>query len=596
MGRVVRREACPKCREAGMDSKGDNLAVYDDGSTYCHAGHGRIGGRMKSEEPEKYPVSGLSLSDCMAFPIAGDAKRKLKPETIKAFNLRAVYDETTGECKRVYYEYTDADHKPTGYKIRNLPKKFSVAGKIQGLYGKQAAFGGKGLFITEGEEDAHAIHSLLLSSTRYAGYDVVSIPNGANIEGKLDAAILADESFIRRYGTVYLALDNDLPGRATRERLAGWLSLFVPNIYLVDFPLKDASECWMAGDLVGMQGGIINAKVFTPDGIINGADISIEDMLRPKPAGFSTPFPDFDNKHKGLRKGEIITICAGSGVGKSTLVKELGFHLVTNHKLKVCHIALENVVEEIAASYVAMYNDVPVPRFMSDPDCIPRAKVEEAMDATVRNMYFFKHFGSIDTKKFQEKLMYYARIGVDFIILDHLSMVISGSEDQNERKQIDKVMTDLATMVVETGVGLINVVHLKRKETGKEKGFNEGGSISLSDLRGSAALEQLSWSVVGLERNQQADDGSEDYSLIRVLKNRTWGFLGKGGRVRYSHETGRMLPVAELTEEVHSVHEEAEVVEAGEAPSTATKEPSSEALSPSGIHSFIEEECLKASS
>jgi twinkle protein len=164
-------------------------------------------------------------------------------------------------------------------------------------------------------------------------------------------------------------------------------------------------------------------------------------------------------------------------------------------------------------------------------------------------MYFFNHFGSIDTAEFKSKLMYYARSGVDFIILDHLSMVISGSDVQNERKEIDKIMTDLASMVVNTGVGLINVVHLKRRESREAgKSLNEGGNVSLTDLRGSAALEQLSWAVIAMERDQQALDGSEDYAFLRVLKNRTWGFTGRAGRVKYVHSTGRLLHAPEEPE------------------------------------------------
>jgi twinkle protein len=141
-----------------------------------------------------------------------------------------------------------------------------------------------------------------------------------------------------------------------------------------------------------------------------------------------------------------------------------------------------------------------------------------------------------------EKIRYYARIGVDYIILDHLSMIVSGLDSQNERKDIDKIMTDLASTVVETGVGLINVVHLKRQGSDSES-YNTGGEVGLTDLRGSAALEQLSWNVIAMERNQQAEDGEEDYSTLRILKNRLWGSTGKAGKVRYDHATGRLLPV-----------------------------------------------------
>lgn len=37
MGRIVAYEACPRCRENYRDTRGDNLAVYDDGGKHCFA-------------------------------------------------------------------------------------------------------------------------------------------------------------------------------------------------------------------------------------------------------------------------------------------------------------------------------------------------------------------------------------------------------------------------------------------------------------------------------------------------------------------------------------------------------------------------------
>lgn len=37
MARVIQRIQCPKCAENGGDSRGDNLAIYDDGGGHCWA-------------------------------------------------------------------------------------------------------------------------------------------------------------------------------------------------------------------------------------------------------------------------------------------------------------------------------------------------------------------------------------------------------------------------------------------------------------------------------------------------------------------------------------------------------------------------------
>ena len=80
------------------------------------------------------------------------------------------------------------------------------------------------------------------------------------------------------------------------------------------------------------------------------------------------------------------------------------------------------------------------------------------------------------------------------------------------------------------------VSHLKRPE---KKGHEEGGQVSLSQLRGSGAIAQLSDMVIGLERNQQGEQ--PNVLTIRVLKNRFSGDTGVGGYLEYNPDTGRLL-------------------------------------------------------
>ena len=208
--------------------------------------------------------------------------------------------------------------------------------------------------------------------------------------------------------------------------------------------------------------------------------------------------------------------------------------------LSIANVALEDQMQVAAQSLVALDMNIPAAQFRFSPP--PKTDVQPHYDKMVANgrTFFYKHFAGITADSLMNKLYYYARSkAVDFIVLDHLSLVISASASQNERKDIDTLMTNLAKMVVETGVGLIQIVHLKR--TSGDKSFARGGEVELTDLRGSAALEQLSWAVVGLERDQQGDDAN--FSIARVLKNRTWGFTGRADQLKYDPATGRMASV-----------------------------------------------------
>jgi twinkle protein len=127
-------------------------------------------------------------------------------------------------------------------------------------------------------------------------------------------------------------------------------------------------------------------------------------------------------------------------------------------------------------------------------------------------------------------------LDVDYIVLDHLSIVVSGLGDGDERRMIDNTMTKLRSLVEECNIGMIVVSHLKRPEG---KGHEDGAATSLAHLRGSAAIAQLSDIVLGLERNQQ-DPTNKNVTALRVLKNRFTGDTGLCCHLQYDKDTGRM--------------------------------------------------------
>jgi twinkle protein len=125
------------------------------------------------------------------------------------------------------------------------------------------------------------------------------------------------------------------------------------------------------------------------------------------------------------------------------------------------------------------------------------------------------------------------------VVLDHISILVSAGQFGDERKALDEIMTKLRTLTQDTGIVLFAVSHLKRPEG---KAHEEGAVTSVSQLRGSASIAQLSDFVIGLERNGQADDETErNTTSIRVLKNRFSGITGPAGAVLYKPDTGRLL-------------------------------------------------------
>lgn len=528
------KEACPKCREEGRDTSGDNLVRYEDGGARCFSC-----GHTERKGGDSTPKSKLTLSQVQTYPVGSNPTRQIDGVVTELYDIRISVDVTTGKADTVYYPYYSKGMYAA--KCRKIAeKKFFWVGTPEGLFGKQTCTKPSPILIlTEGEEDALAAKTILMDG-KYGvpkDYHVCSVPNGA----ALDKLLKLEASFFAGYKKVFVCFDNDEPGSHAAIDVADWLSTLTA-VHIVKIPEeygKDVSDLLTSGNGKAFRDACLKAPLYEPEGIVSGSDISLESLLEPLEEGYKIPFTGMQDKLHGLRKSEIVTICAGSGIGKSTMTRELAKALI-DQECTVAVVALEDQMSVAAQALVALDMNVPLNKFRFSPPTFEEAKPH--YDKMVNNgkTFFFKHFGGLNSENLINKLYYYARSKrCDFIILDHLSMVISASSSNNERKDIDSLMTQLAKMVVETGVGLIQVVHLKR--TSSDKSFAKGGEVELTDLRGSAALEQLSWAVIGMERDQQGEDS--DFSRVRILKNRTFGFTGLCDTVKYDTSTGRLINV-----------------------------------------------------
>lgn len=133
-------------------------------------------------------------------------------------------------------------------------------------------------------------------------------------------------------------------------------------------------------------------------------------------------------------------------------------------------------------------------------------------------------------------------------MIDHLSIVISGQEDGDERRMIDNAMTALKSIAMECNVCIFLISHLKRPSG--DKGHEQGAETTLAQLRGSHSIAQLSDFVIGLERDQQNVNtiryNGKTYTInnittLRILKNRFTGETGPAGWLLFDKETGRLF-------------------------------------------------------
>jgi twinkle protein len=453
--------------------------------------------------------------------------RKIDSDTCKKFN----YQTGTYKGKPCHIaNYYDKNFKITAQHLRFADKSFIWLGDTNtiSLFGQNLWRDGgdkSKVIITEGEIDC-----LSVSKIQNNRYPVVSVPSGATSAKKY---IKRELEWLSKFETIVLMMDNDDAGRKATIDIANILP--VKKVKIASLPAKDPNELLQTGQSSKLYDAIWEAKAYTPQGIIEGDQT--KDLLLKDDYVETIPYQwnGLNKKLGGIRKGELVLLTAGSGTGKSQVCREIAHHLICN-KQKVGYIALEESVKRSIRGIVS----VGLNQLIHLPEVrkkISDEKILEEWEKVKNYICFYEHFGSSDTDDLMNRIRYMVQsLDCKTIILDHISIVVSGIGEGDERRLIDNTMTQLRKLVEELGCALFLVSHLKRPEG---KGHEEGTQVSLSHLRGSHSLATLADEVVAFERNQQ-DEINSNIMKVRVLKNRYSGDTGIACNLVYNKDTGRL--------------------------------------------------------
>lgn len=519
MGIFVRHIACEKCGSS------DGNAEYDDGTTYCFSCLS-YGGSHEHQEDEVKDGKLLERNSRLLQGSYTDLpKRRLREDACRKFGYQTGTD-SSGEPIHIA-NYHDASGKPVAQKLRKPNKHFTWVGERGSqlpLWGQHLWSAGKSIVITEGELDC-----LSVATAFGLKYAVVSLPDGAQSAPK---AITKAYEWLCGFEKIVLCFDQDAAGQKAMQQVAEMLP--VGKVFTMRLTRKDANEVLVNDGPAPITQAFWNAAEWRPDGIVAGGDLW-EELLKTKDVeSVGYPWSQVNNKTHGIRRGELVTVTAGSGIGKSAFVREVAYSLL-NIGETVGMIMLEESTTRTAMGLMGLHINKPL---HLGREGVSEADLRKAFTATVGSgrLFLYDHFGSTEIDNLLNRVRYMAKgLGCRWIILDHLSIVVSALEGNDERKLIDRAMTLLRTLVQETGIGLMLVSHLRRPDG---KGHEEGHQTSLNQLRGSHAIAQLSDMVIGLERNQQGDN--PDMTTVRVLKNRYSGETGETGTLIYDKLTGRL--------------------------------------------------------
>ena len=253
-----------------------------------------------------------------------------------------------------------------------------------------------------------------------------------------------------------------------------------------------------------------------------------------KPYDHEYPFKGLNEKLHGIRYGELTTFTSGSGSGKTSIMRSIATHLLQKGEhVGILELEANNRRTALGLMSTAVGKNLHLGEHETE-------ELDTAFSNSIANwnLYCFDGFGSFDPDIIYNRIEFMATgLECQVIFLDHLSILLSGL-DGDERRMIDTTMTRLRSLVERTGIALFLVSHLRR--TNSDTNHEEGARVTLGQLRGSAAIAQLSDSVGALERDQQASS-ERSTTTVRVLKNRYSGEVGVACELDYDLPTCRFI-------------------------------------------------------
>jgi archaellum biogenesis ATPase FlaH len=510
-----------------------------------------------------------TVDQVLKYPFKDVPERNISKTTCERFGIRAGVSEKDGKTIDAYYfPFYNKKGQVVGFKKQNIriPKEdqlhWSAIGSVSigcKLFGQEVAENLKRkktkLIITEGEWDAVSVFQSCVDhvkGTKYEGLEpmVVSITLGT---ANAVESILHNETFVKDYDSLVLFFDDDhctpaetqkgvMKGHEAREAVANALVGSGMSLFTITpaAGFKDASDYMQAGrnkDLAELVQ--FSQRAYSAEKIVKASDISLEEILAPRPEGvYVTAFPKLMEKIHGFRTRELVLLTAPSGVGKSTVSSFFANAFIDKGE-RVGQIYLEETNKETLQRSIASKLKVNYLKFKNNPTSVATyQQIREAYEEVCKDdkVIMLGHFGSLPISELMAKIKHMHLIeGCKYIILDHLSVVISGSAIENERKELDMVMTELAAFCAANEVCIIAISHINRTAANdfkapKDKNGQESDKpfwvkITKEMMRGSAALEQLSFIIIGLEPEIKADR-SRGRVRLTVLKNRPYGYLG----------------------------------------------------------------------
>lgn len=246
----------------------------------------------------------------------------------------------------------------------------------------------------------------------------------------------------------------------------------------------------------------------------------------------STGFVKLDELVSGMGGGQIWTICARTGVGKTTLALNMALNLAKSGK-NVYMFSLEMTKDELAQRLMSQLSEIPHEK-IKEHDITHEEiyKIQGSLDCLSSSSLIINDKGGLKVNELcsiaRKVKSHYA---LSAIFIDYIQLIEANSPTEFRHLEIAQITRRLKKLAKDLNIPIIALAQLSRKV--EERATN---SVYLSDLKESGSIEEDSDVVLAIIRRDMKDPFDRPgEASIAVLKNRH----GASGEVRMRFDKER---------------------------------------------------------
>ena len=235
-----------------------------------------------------------------------------------------------------------------------------------------------------------------------------------------------------------------------------------------------------------------------------------------------TGLRDLDNNITGFSGGDLITIFAFSGVGKTTLATQIALNVIRQKK-KVLFFSLEMPKEQIRDRIISNLTNIPFKNIKYG-----RLQDEELNKVIMANSYLSREKGLLVSEEDElvditSKIQYEVlKHNIDIVFIDYINLINITGNNKEEHQKITECTRLFKKLAKSIKKPIVILAQGKQESASKMQNKNIAlwDKVAVNDIAGGASVYRDSDIVLGMYRNIELDNKLvRDYLVKENEKN-----------------------------------------------------------------------------